>query len=164
MTDDLTTQAKLREQLSKVADPEIPVLDIVEMGIVRDARMEHDTLVVEITPTYSGCPAMRAIENEIVATMKAEGYEQVRVDTVFSEPWTTDWMTEEARRKLREYGIAPPPYSARLTEEDSVDVAVACPHCHSDNTVVKSFFGSTACKALHYCNACDQPFEAFKCI
>ena len=83
MTDDLTTQAKLREQLSKVADPEIPVLNIVEMGIVRDARMEHDTLVVEITPTYSGCPAMRAIEDEIVATMKAEGYEQVRVSNPF---------------------------------------------------------------------------------
>lgn len=155
--------------LSEVEDPEIPVLNVVEMGIVRDAEVRGDgTLVVAITPTYSGCPAMKAIEQDIVATMQAKGFEAVEVRTVFDEPWTTDWMTDEAKAKLKDYGIAPPEPvdddGTWLPVLNQAPAAVACPFCGSTDTSLTSPFGSTACKALHYCHGCDQPFEQFKCI
>jgi len=163
-----TTREQVLDYLAEVKDPEIPVLDVVEMGIVRDARLEGDTLHVDITPTYSGCPAMRAIEEEIVRTLRAKGFENVVVHTVFREAWTTDWMTEEAKRKLEKYGIAPPPKT-----DDALWLAlpfatqpkpVRCPFCGSEDTERTSEFGSTACKSLHFCRACRQPFEHFKCI
>jgi ring-1,2-phenylacetyl-CoA epoxidase subunit PaaD len=154
------------EYLKEVKDPEVPVVDVVELGIVRDVIIEDGGLRINITPTYSGCPAMKVIEREIIAALKSKGFEHVTVKTVFSPPWTTEWMSEETKRKLKEYGIAPP---GRVTPEDHnplnwQEKKVPCPFCDSQDTSLTSQFGSTACKALYYCNNCQQPFEHFKCI
>lgn len=151
--------------LAEVPDPEIPALNIVEMGIVRDVRKEGDVWVVDITPTYSGCPAMKAIEDdvrEVLEELKLSAYE---VRTVISPPWTTDWMTEEAREKLRLEGIAPPLHSTA----DKLSIMgrtreILCPRCSSAETNMISQFGSTACKALYVCGSCKEPFDYFKCI
>lgn len=160
------TADTLWTDLRAVKDPEVPVLDIVEMGIVRAVAQEGEAIRVDITPTYSGCPAMHAIECAIVETLAARGYPDVTVRIVFGEPWTTDWMTDEARQKLKAYGIAPP---ERTGDDDWMPFsqhprAVPCPFCDSDQTRLTSPFGATACKALHYCDHCQQPFEHFKCI
>lgn len=151
--------------LETVTDPEIPVLTIADMGIVRDviAHAEDDIEVV-ITPTYSGCPAMQTIEVNIKAALQSNGFYHVTVTTVLSPAWTTDWLSEKGRNKLRAYGIAPP-------EEGSVDKnalfgeqrQITCPHCGSRNTEMVSQFGSTPCKALHRCKDCLEPFDYFKC-
>ncbi len=160
------SKTALLAHLAEVKDPEVPVLDIVAMGIVRDACMTGETVNVDITPTYSGCPAMKTIQDDIVRTLNAKGFADVQVHLVYAEPWTTDWMTDEARQKLKAYGIAPPgkkageawlPFSESGKE-------VPCPFCDSKNTRLTSAFGSTACKAMHYCDTCHQPFEHFKCI
>lgn len=159
---------KLWSFLEEVTDPEIPVLNIVEMGIVRDVNMESDSVIVSITPTYSGCPAMNAIENEIKNKLIEKGIKHFQVRTDYKESWTTDWMTDHAKRKLKEYGIAPP-----MGNNDDTDFLknlkatqkiIPCPHCDSMETRLESEFGSTACKSQYYCNACEQPFEYFKCI
>lgn len=147
--------------LEGVPDPEIPVLNIVEMGIVRGADVLGESVTVRITPTYSGCPAMHAIAMDVEARLKYAGFSTVQVQTVYDEVWTTDWLSIEVREKLREYGIAPP---EGTSSQRALDRAVACPRCGGRATVMKSYFGSTACKALHYCNDCAEPFEAFKCI
>ncbi len=153
------------EVLAAVHDPEIPVLNIVEMGILRNVRMDGDRLIVTITPTYSGCPAMETIEADIKTCLRKAGWSNFDVETVIAPPWTTDWITDEACRKLLEYGIAPP-------ERGSLDKSgltaspktVRCPQCKSENTRLLSQFGSTACKALYKCNQCLEPFDYFKCI
>lgn len=159
----IRTRDEILRCLTDVKDPEIPVLDIVEMGIVRDVEFRDDSVEVSITPTYSGCPAMKVIEDEIVATLQNNGFRNVTTRTVFSQPWTTDWLSEASKQKLKNYGIAPP---ARLAERKSKRHfdGVACPYCDSENTELRSEFGSTACKSLHYCQNCSQPFEHFKCI
>ena len=134
--------------LAGVADPEIPVVSVVDLGIVRS--VEPDRVVV--TPTYTGCPATQVIERDIRAALDAAGYRDVRIETALSPAWTTDWISEEGRRKLRAYGIAPPTRSA-----------VACPQCGSADTEEISRFGSTPCKALWRCRACAEPFDLFKC-
>ncbi|MBK6306308.1 MAG: phenylacetate-CoA oxygenase subunit PaaJ [Gemmatimonadetes bacterium] len=151
--------------LDEVKDPEIPVLSVVELGIVRDVRVDGSAVVVDITPTYSGCPAMHEIERCVTGALAARGL-SARVQTIFSPAWTTDWMSEEAREKLRRYGIAPP---GKAEESPLVPLmrraaSPACPFCGSRDTVTRSDFGSTACKSLHSCNACHQPFEHFKAI
>ena len=155
--------------LSEVKDPEIPVLSIVELGIAREVTVEGDRVTVRITPTYSGCPAMKAIEDEIEKKLRVNGIQNFEVRKDFSETWTTDWMPEEAKQKLKEYGIAPP----GKTSEDDGDFlsslkepskTVACPYCDSTNTELQSEFGSTACKSQYYCHDCEEPFEHFKCI
>lgn len=166
---ELISQDKIWSWLEEVFDPEIPVLNIVEMGIVRDIEIESEMVTIKITPTYSGCPAMNAIEMEIHKKLNEKGIESFRVLTDYKETWTTDWMTNEAKQKLKEYGIAPPD----KTDVDSDDYMVGlknsqkivpCPYCDSTDTKLQSEFGSTACKAQYYCNSCDQPFEHFKCI
>lgn len=156
------------ELLSEVKDPEIPVLSIIELGIAREVTVEGDKVVVRITPTYSGCPAMNAIEQEIEKTLRINGIQNFEVNKDFSDTWTTDWMTHEAKIKLKEYGIAPPgktdPDDDFLNSLDSSSKIVACPYCDSKNTELQSEFGSTACKAQYYCHDCDEPFEHFKCI
>ena len=147
----------VRQILEGITDPEIPVLNVLEMGIVRSATVVGGEVEVRITPTYSGCPAMHAIQQEIETRLRAAGYASVRVETVFDEVWTTDWMDPGAREKLRRYGIAPP-------EKHSGTRGAACPRCASSNTALTSYFGSTACKSLHFCKECSEPFEAFKCI
>lgn len=144
--------------LSTVMDPEVPALSVVDLGIVRDVDVGEDgTVTVSITPTYSGCPAMRVIEDDIVAALHAGGWPNVRVRTVFSPAWTTDWVSAEAREKLAAYGIAAP-------ELVPLQRRVACPYCGSRETTMRSEFGPTACKAVMYCDACEQPFELFKAI
>ena len=160
------TKEQIIEYLEEITDPEIPVVNIVELGIVRETHVDADQVEVRITPTYSGCPAMRVIENAILSTLKDKGFEKVVIKTVFSPPWTTDWLTDEAKRKLKEYGIAPPEKSEKLNwmPFSSTNKKVTCPFCDSNQTELTSQFGSTACKSLYYCNNCQQPFEHFKCI
>jgi len=153
--------------LEEVTDPEIPVLNVVEMGIVRRVEYDNGVLTVKITPTYSGCPAMNAIESEIKNILQNNGIRHFQVKTDFAETWTTDWMTEQAKLKLKDYGIAPPENTG--LEEDLFKgirktLIVPCPYCDSLHTILQSEFGSTACKAQYYCNDCDEPFEHFKCI
>lgn len=161
-----TTKEQIIEYLGEITDPEIPVVNIVELGIVRETNIDGTHAEIKITPTYSGCPAMRVIEDAIVSTLKEKGFEDVSVKTVFSPPWTTDWLTDEARQKLKEYGIAPPEKGEKLNwmPFSNANKKVTCPFCHSPQTELTSEFGSTACKSLHYCNNCQQPFEHFKCI
>jgi ring-1,2-phenylacetyl-CoA epoxidase subunit PaaD len=152
--------------LDEVYDPEVPVLSVVELGIVRDVVL-GDEVVVVITPTYSGCPAMRVIEEDIVAALHSRGVPRARIETVYSPAWTTDWMSDGAKAKLESYGIAPPGRSAdvglvSLTRRSHE--VVRCPHCRSLDTARKSEFGSTACKAIYACRSCLQPFELFKAI
>ena len=160
------TKEQIIEYLEEITDPEIPVVNIVELGIVRDAHTKSDSVQVDITPTYSGCPAMRVIENAILSILKEKGFENVSVKTIFSPPWTTDWLTEEAKQKLKDYGIAPPEKGEKLNwmPFSNVNKKVNCPFCDSNQTELTSQFGSTACKSLYYCNNCQQPFEHFKCI
>lgn len=161
------TARQIRTWLEEVTDPEIPVLNVVEMGIVRSVETTGDRVVVNISPTYSGCPAMKAIEMEIRAKLMEKGVGHFEVKTDFSEPWTTDWMTDEAKQKLKQYGIAPPP---KVSGQDDFLQSfktrnpVSCPYCDSGNTELQSEFGSTPCKAQYFCHDCEEPFEHFKCI
>lgn len=163
----LPTREALFEILEEVKDPEVPILSVVELGIVRDAVAADDSVTVVVTPTYSGCPAMRTIEMEIVAALQAHGFDRVEVKTVYAPAWTTDWIGPEARRKLEAYGIAPPGPAPR---DDLVSImprrqaSPPCPYCGSARTELRSEFGSTACKSICYCQGCQQPFEAFKAL
>jgi ring-1,2-phenylacetyl-CoA epoxidase subunit PaaD len=152
--------------LETVKDPEVPVLSVVELGIVRDAVATDDGVVVTITPTYSGCPAMHEIETEIRNALEAQGLGDVEVQTTYSPAWTTDWIPPAARAKLEAYGIAPP--GARESDEliplRRRASTVRCPYCKSNDTEEKSVFGSTACKSIWFCRSCRQPFEQFKAI
>ncbi|HEY8967676.1 MAG TPA: 1,2-phenylacetyl-CoA epoxidase subunit PaaD [Puia sp.] len=156
--------AKIRKLLGEVHDPEVPVLSILDLGIVRDVRVENGLEIV-ITPTYSGCPAMDMIRKEIVTTLNQHGYEGVKVTTVLSPAWTTEWMSQEGKDKLRAYGIAPPNPLQQVCQIRPFhrDEAVQCPHCGSYHTSLISEFGSTACKALYKCEDCKEPFDYFKC-
>lgn len=163
----LPSREELLALLDTVKDPEVPVVSVVELGVVRDAVATADGVTVSITPTYSGCPAMREIEQGVVEALEREGLGPVTVRTVYQPVWTTDWLTDEAKRKLEAYGIAPPGRASR--DDDLVPLmrraeVVRCPYCKSPETVLKSEFGSTACKSIRFCNACHQPFEQFKAI
>ncbi|MBR9920269.1 MAG: phenylacetate-CoA oxygenase subunit PaaJ [Bacteroidetes bacterium] len=157
-------KSKIWDILESVSDPEIPVLSVVDLGIIRDVQEEDGLTEIVITPTYSGCPAMNMIEVNIKAALQEAGIDPVKVTTVLSPAWTTSWMSEAGKRKLKEYGIAPP-------VEDSTDKnqlfpsqkVIPCPHCGSENTVMVSQFGSTACKSLYKCKDCLEPFDYFKC-
>jgi ring-1,2-phenylacetyl-CoA epoxidase subunit PaaD len=157
---------RIADLLEQVKDPELPAVSIVELGIFRDARMESDSLVVELTPTYSACPAMKVIVDEVTAVLKDNGQPKVIVREVYAPAWSSDSITEEGRRKLKEYGIAPPSKASSQSELVFFpkEKAVACPFCESSSTRLQSGFGSTSCKALYYCDNCRQPFEYFKDI
>ncbi|MCB0332939.1 MAG: phenylacetate-CoA oxygenase subunit PaaJ [Bdellovibrionales bacterium] len=150
--------------LSTVTDPEIPVATIVGMGIVRDVEVSPEKVVVTITPTYTGCPAMEVMEQDIRSALKEAGVLSIEVKLVHAPAWTTDWMTEETKQELKKYGIAPPKKVSEFDPLVSIGKPepVACPFCDSLETERKSQFGSTACKALHVCHHCNQPFEEFK--
>ena len=166
MTTSPITRERVYEILSRVRDPEVPVLDIVEMGIVREVVVGDGRVHVSITPTYSGCPIMNVIGRDIRAALEQAGLIDVELETVYAPPWTTDWMTVDAKRKLEEYGIAPPGpvVEQPLFGPNRTLERVTCPFCKSRETSLTSEFGSTACKSLHYCSGCDQPFEHFKCL
>jgi len=154
------------KSLEEVTDPEIPVLTVIDMGIVRDIVLhEDDLLEIIITPTYSGCPAMDVIAMNIKMQLLSLGYKNVKVSQVLSPAWTTDWMTEEGKRKLKEYGIAPPNPKQQVCSDKlfAPHEAVECPHCNAHHTHRVSEFGSTPCKALYVCDDCKEPFDYFKC-
>ncbi|MGH3341714.1 MAG: 1,2-phenylacetyl-CoA epoxidase subunit PaaD [Carbonactinosporaceae bacterium] len=158
------TARRAREVVAEVADPEIPVLTIADLGVLREVTVDAGGRVhVTITPTYSGCPAMDAIRDDIVEALRERGAPDVSVHTTLSPPWTTDWVTEQGRRKLREYGVAPPEPTGRPGPVPVV-LAARCPRCGSADTREISRFGSTACKAIHACNSCLEPFDRFKTL
>lgn len=152
--------------LNDIPDPEVPALSIVDLGVVRNVTIENEQVLVTITPTYSGCPAIKVMQDCIEIAFKKNNIENYKIKTDLYPPWTTDWMSAESRLKLKNYGIAPPEIS---TEDHLKSLLsgkrnqVTCPFCNSKNTTLTSAFGSTACKALHFCNNCNQPFEEFKC-
>ncbi|MFZ0097794.1 MAG: 1,2-phenylacetyl-CoA epoxidase subunit PaaD [Gemmobacter sp.] len=163
----------VRHWLAQVPDPEIPVISLTDLGIIRDVEWQDDTLVVTVTPTYSGCPATSVINLDIEAALRAKGIEKLRLERQLSPPWTTDWITAEGREKLRAYGIAPPVDGtaadgrlagrvARLA--GTSNLVIACPRCGSTKTEKVSQFGSTPCKASYRCTDCLEPFDYFKCI
>ncbi|PPC76130.1 phenylacetate-CoA oxygenase subunit PaaJ [Pokkaliibacter plantistimulans] len=150
--------------LDTVPDPEVPVISVVELGIVRQLNWQQDRLVVTLTPTYSGCPATQAIADAIHMALWQAGLEQIELQEQLSPAWTTDWISPAGRDKLRAYGIAPPAGSASKRTLLGEEPEVHCPHCGSVHTSVISEFGSTACKALYRCDDCREPFDYFKCI
>lgn len=153
--------------LDSVMDPEVPVLSVRELGIVRDVAIAADGQVtVTVTPTYSGCPAIHVIEQDILAALGSAGIAEARIVTTYSPAWTSDWIVSEARAKLKAYGIAPPgrAESGDLVQLLRARAAVPCPYCDSYETELRSEFGSTACKSVCWCRACRQPFEQFKAI
>jgi ring-1,2-phenylacetyl-CoA epoxidase subunit PaaD len=160
--DDRDLRQRAWDAVAQVVDPEIPVLTIADLGVLRSVAVTDGRVEVAITPTYSGCPAMNMIGIEIELALARVGIGNSKVQTVLSPAWTTDWMSEDGRRKLKEYGIAPPQASSGRRALFGVE-QVACPQCGSKNTEVLSEFGSTSCKALWRCKACREPFDYFKC-
>jgi len=151
--------------LREINDPEVPVLSIIDLGIVRDVKMNDEELEVIITPTYTGCPAMDMITATIKIQLATLGFKKIKVTQALSPVWTTEWMSEEGKRKLREYGIAPPNPRQQVCDQKlfAAAEAVQCPQCNSYHTHRISEFGSTACKALYQCDDCKEPFDYFKC-
>lgn len=161
-----TQSQQLLDILEDVKDPEIPVLSLVDLGVVRKAEVREDgSPHVVITPTYSGCPAMQVMEEDIRVRLQMAGYKGIEIETVLSPAWTTDWITAKGRKALQEYGIAPP---EQATSDKNALLGhpkqVTCPLCKSRNSAILSQFGSTPCKALYKCNDCLEPFDYFKCI
>lgn len=150
--------------LEEVFDPEVPVLTVVDLGVIRKVELDGDDCKVTITPTYSGCPAMKRIEDDIIEKLNEKGIKNVSVDLVLAPAWTTDWLSENGKRKLREYGIAPPENEPDKSVLFSDPVVVPCPKCGAKDTRLVSQFGSTACKAHYQCNECLEPFDYFKCL
>lgn len=166
-TSEEETKTSIWKILEEVYDPEIPVLTVLDLGIVRDVKFDHSfsslgELKVIITPTYSGCPAMDVIAMNIRMALIKNGYDNIQIVHQLSPAWTTDWMTEEGKEKLKSYGIAPP-VSKTFDSDYLKNLPVECPHCRSKNTKLISQFGSTACKALYQCENCREPFDHFKC-
>ena len=161
----INMKAKIWSLLATVTDPEVPVLSITDLGIVRDVIVNDDKVEILITPTYSGCPAMDVISMNIRILLLANGISNTIVKQTLSPPWTTDWMTEHGKNKLKQYGIAPPNPKQQVCNQDLFmhEEAVQCPHCNSYHTHRISEFGSTACKALYQCDDCREPFDYFKC-
>ena len=167
-TELITLREKILAWLGEISDPEIPVLSITDLGIVRDVKVDEadwTRVTVNITPTYSGCPAMDVIGTQIRMTLLEKGFKHINIQMVLSPAWTTEWMSVAGKEKLKEYGIAPPNDMQQVchTELFQQDEAVECPRCKSYNTRMISQFGSTACKALYQCNSCLEPFDYFKC-
>lgn len=156
------TKEELWKLMETVYDPEIPVLSVIDLGIVRDINIHEGEIQIIITPTYSGCPAMDVIAMNIRMALVKEGFTSIKISYQLSPAWTTDWMTEAGKQKLKSYGIAPP--SAKTFDKNYLEhLVVECPLCRSKNTKLISQFGSTACKALYQCLDCQEPFDYFKC-
>jgi ring-1,2-phenylacetyl-CoA epoxidase subunit PaaD len=161
---DSDTEEIIWKLLEEVHDPEIPVLSVVDLGIIREIKLNEEVEVI-ITPTYSGCPAMDVIALNIKMQLLSNGYKNVKVTQILSPAWTTDWMTEEGKQKLKNYGIAPPNPKQQVCSDKlfAPDEAVECPHCNSHHTHRISEFSSTPCKSLYACDDCKEPFDYFKC-
>jgi ring-1,2-phenylacetyl-CoA epoxidase subunit PaaD len=155
----ISSEEKIWHILQTVTDPEVPVLTILDLGIVREVTINGDEIQITITPTYTGCPAMDMITINIRLALLEKGYQNVKINAALSPAWTTDWMSEAGKAKLLQYGIAPPKGKAGTIAADGIE----CPQCHSHSTKLLSEFGSTACKALYQCQDCKEPFDYFKC-
>lgn len=155
------TKEQIISILSEVKDPEIPVLSISDLGILRDVEITDEKISIQITPTYSGCPAMEIIQDDIRMALAKYGINNIEIKQIISPAWTTEWMTPQGKEKLQAYGIAAPAPGGCLLSGD--DKPESCPHCHSMNIEMISRFGSTACKALYRCEDCLEPFDYFKC-
>ena len=151
-----------REIAASVPDPELPYLTLTDLGILRSVELRNDTVVALVSPTYSGCPALDVIEQSVVEALEQAGF-KARVERVMSPPWTTDWITDEGRKKLEANGIAPPQATQLDKPAFFASPVINCPNCNSDKTAKVSEFGSTPCKAQYQCNNCSEPFEYFKC-
>ena len=161
----MTSQDHILHLLQNVKDPEIPVISVLELGVVRQVEVDADgKVVVTITPTYTGCPAMDVMATDIKKELVEHGIASVEVKQVLSPAWTTDWITDDGKRKLKEFGVAPPEKTGDIRALKGEAPVVPCPQCGSRNTVMLSAFGSTACKALWKCNDCLEPFDQFKCL
>lgn len=157
------TEEHIWQILEEVPDPEVPVLNLLDLGIIRDVKLNEEEIEVIVTPTYSGCPATSMINMAIKMKLIERGFNNIKITNQLSPAWTTDWMTEEGKQKLKAYGIAPPVYSKNSDELFSKTDEVECPLCGSKHTHLVSQFGSTACKALYQCDDCREPFDYFKC-
>lgn len=157
-TNILSEEEKILSILEKVTDPEVPVLSVLDLGIIRKIVFENGDPVISVTTTYSGCPATDVINADIRMILIEQGYKNIQIKNQLSPPWTTEWMSEEGKRKLKEYGIAPPNKKFSIPKD-----GITCPQCNSINTKLISEFGSTACKALFQCRNCQEPFDYFKC-
>ena len=168
-TDTIASKKEIWKVLDTVTDPEVPVLTVTDLGIVRDINFHtidgEEIVEILITPTYTGCPAMDVIATSIRFRLMEHGFKHVKVTSILSPAWTTDWMSEEGKKKLKEYGIAPPNPRQQVCNDRlfAADEAVQCPHCESYHTHRVSEFGSTPCKALYQCDDCMEPFDYFKC-
>jgi ring-1,2-phenylacetyl-CoA epoxidase subunit PaaD len=158
------TESDIWELLEQVFDPEIPVLSVVDLGVVRKVKLDEASCLITITPTYSGCPAMKTIEEDIIEKLSEVEGLSVKVELVLSPAWTTDWLSENGRKKLLDYGIAPPADEVDKSVLFAKQTVVACPKCGSEDTKMISQFGSTACKAHYQCSTCLEPFDYFKCL
>jgi ring-1,2-phenylacetyl-CoA epoxidase subunit PaaD len=157
-------EQQIRSILEEVKDPEVPVLSVIDLGIIRSVQVRGEQILITITPTYSGCPAMDVIQMDIRLKLIERGYKNITIQQVLSPAWTTDWMSEEGKKKLKEYGIAPPnPKQQFCSSQMFLQEAVQCPRCGSFHTELISQFGSTACKSLYRCLNCKEPFDHFKC-
>lgn len=158
------TDEQVWEALHEVKDPEIPVVSVVEMGIVREVEASGENVTVAMTPTFSGCPALGVMKSDITSKLRELGFEKVEVRTVLSPPWSTDWITDEAKQKLADFGVAPP---TPATDDGLIQLDLSpaqCPRCGSFDTTTRNTFGPTLCKSMHTCNSCQEPFEAFKSL
>lgn len=159
----MVSEQEIWSLLKDVYDPEVPVLSVLDLGIVRQVKTEDDHISITITPTYSGCPAMDAIAMNIRLKLMEKGYRKVTIQQQLSPAWTTDWMSEEGKQKLKAYGIAPPYASKKSSGALFEETKVECPFCHSANTELLSEFSSTACKSMYRCLECKEAFDHFKC-
>lgn len=161
MKSEMAEQETLWKALAEVMDPEIPVLSLVDLGVIREVRMDGECVVVTMTPTFAGCPAMEQMKRDVLDVLRGKGYPDVRIEAVLSPSWSTDNLGDEAKEKLRAFGIAPPPGKLKSLEA-TLSQPVACPFCRSTETKLESSFGATLCKQIYYCDHCRQSFERFK--
>lgn len=166
----MLSKEEIWDCISKIPDPDIPVVSITDLGLVRNVITSAGTgpqkVIVSVTPSYSGCPAMQLFKDEITSVLKNKGIQDVEIKTVFSPAWSSDWISPEGKEKMKKHGIAPPEtvqQKFNLLFSDSKK-SITCPRCNSTDTKLTSQFGSTPCKSLWFCNSCNQPFEHFKCI
>jgi len=157
----MITSNQIYEWLEEVKDPEIPVISLVDLGVITEISIHHDKVEIEMTPTFVGCPAIDFMKNEIIEVLQKHGLTNVVVRITFREPWTSDRITEKGRAALKQFGLAPPPLLNLVTDLDFLEHAT-CPRCNSSNTQLKNTFGPTLCRSIHYCENCKETFEQFK--
>jgi len=157
----VTTENDILTWLEEVKDPEIPVLSLVDLGVIREVNITDDKVTVTMTPTFSGCPAIDYMKDDIISTLHRHGVEQCEVNVTFKDHWNSDMISEKGRKAIKKFGIAPPPQNELVIDLDILE-HIQCPHCDSTNTEMKTPFGPTLCRSMHYCNSCLQAFEQFK--